>query len=56
MNHDLTLEEKKVIFHAVRYWQIHKAPLSGKEYQICDDILNRWFKDVKLQQTEELND
>ena len=44
---NLTEEEKKIIYHAVRYWQIHKAPFGGKDYKICDQILNRWFDDVK---------
>jgi len=54
MNVELTPEEKKIIFHSVKYWQMHKAPFNGKEYQICDDILNRWFDDDKLQQKENL--
>jgi hypothetical protein len=50
---DLTPEEKKIIFHAVRYWQMHKAALNGKEYQTCENILNRWFDDVYTQQKEQ---
>jgi len=53
MTDDLTSEEKRIIFHAVRYWQIHKASLNGKEYKTCENILNRWFDDVKLQQQEQ---
>jgi hypothetical protein len=53
MNQDLTDEERKIIFHAVRYWQMHKAPLNGKEYQICDNILTRWFDKVYTQQKEQ---
>jgi hypothetical protein len=48
MKEDLTPEEKKIIYHAVRYWQIHKSTFDGKDYKICDSILNRWFDDVKL--------
>lgn len=48
MKVDLTDDEKRIIYHAVRYWQMHKAPLDGKDYKICDSILNRWFDDVKL--------
>ena len=47
MNVDLSAEEKKIIFNAVRYWQMHKTSLNGKDYKICDQILNRWFVDVK---------
>lgn len=53
MNQDLTPEEMKVIFNAVRYWQMHKTSLNGKEYQICDDILNRWFDNVYTQRKEQ---
>ena len=49
MKQDLTSEEMKVIFNAVRYWQMHKASLNGKEYQICEGILNRWFDNVYTQ-------
>ncbi len=53
MKEDLTPEEKKIIYHAVRYWQIHKATFDGKDYKICDSILNRWFDDVYTQQKEQ---
>jgi hypothetical protein len=53
MNSDLTPEEKKVIFHAVRHWQMQKTPLNGKDYQICDSILNRLFDDVYTQKKEQ---
>lgn len=47
MSVDLTTEEKKIIFNAVRYWQMHKTSLNGKDYKICDQILNRWFDVAK---------
>lgn len=50
---ELTPEERKIIYNAVRYWQMHKAPLNGKDYQTCDSILNRWFDDVKITQKEQ---
>ena len=53
MNTDLTPEEKKIIYHAVRYWQMHKASLDGKDYKTCDAILDRWFDDVYTQQKEQ---
>jgi hypothetical protein len=53
MEENLTDEEKKVIFNAVRYWQIHKTSLDGKEYKLCDQILNRWFNDVYTQRKEQ---
>ena len=48
MNENLTPEEKRIVFNAVRYYQMHKTSLNGKDYQICDDILNRWFNEVKV--------
>ena len=48
MKVDLTDDELKIIYHAVRYWQIHKAPFQGKDYKICNQILDRWFADAKL--------
>lgn len=48
MKVDLTDDELKIIYHAVRYWQIHKAPFDGKDYKICNQILDRWFTEVKL--------
>jgi hypothetical protein len=45
MSLDLTPEEKKIIFHAIRYWQTHKASFNGKDNQICDNLLKRLFDD-----------
>ena len=53
MKQDLTNEEMKVIFNAVRYWQMHKTSLNGKEHQVCEGILNRWFDSVYTQQKEQ---
>ena len=47
-------EEKRVIYNAVRYYQMHRTSLNGNEYQICDDILTRWFDDVCTQQKEKV--
>lgn len=40
---NFTLEQKKLIYNAVRYYQINRVPLDGKDYRICDDILNEMF-------------
>lgn len=48
MSENLTPDEKRIVFNAVRYYQMHKTPVNGKDYQICDDILNRWFDEVKI--------
>jgi hypothetical protein len=53
MNQDLTDEEKKIIYNSVRYYQMHRTSLNGKEYQICDDLLTRWFDDIYTQQREQ---
>lgn len=53
MEENLSSEERKLIFNAVRYWQMHKAALNGKEYQICDGILKKWFDDVYTQKKEQ---
>jgi hypothetical protein len=45
---EFTLEQQKIIYNAVRYYQMNRVPHAGKEYGVCDDILNGLFKDVKL--------
>lgn len=47
---EFTLEQKKIIFNAVRYYQMNRVPLNGKEYGICDEILENLFIETKLQQ------
>jgi hypothetical protein len=44
---NFTQEQLKVIFNSVRYYQINKAPLNGKLYQDCDEILNMIFPTAK---------
>ena len=46
---EFTLEQKKIIFNAVRYYQMNRVPLDGKEYGICDEILNNLFIETKLE-------
>ncbi len=43
---DFTLEQQKLIYNAVRYYQINRVALNGKDYRICDDILNGMFPEV----------
>jgi hypothetical protein len=45
---EFTLEQKKLIYSAVRYYQMNRVPHAGKEYGVCDDILNGMFDDVKM--------
>lgn len=51
---DFDPEEKKIIFHAVKYWQMNKASFEGKEYKICEKILSNWFENT--QKKDEQND
>ena len=48
-----TTEQKKIIFNAVRYYQMNRTPLNSKEYELCSDILNHLFTDVYTQQQEQ---
>ena len=45
---EYTLEQQKIIYSAVRYYQMNRLTHAGKEYGVCDDILNAMFEDVKL--------
>lgn len=44
---EFTLEQKKIIYNAVRLFQMNRVALNGKEYQLCDEILNNLFTEVK---------
>jgi len=45
---NFTSEQKKLIYNAIRYYQMNRVSHAGKEYQVCNDILNGMFKEVKL--------
>ena len=45
---EFTLEQQKIIYNAVRYYQMNRVPLNSNHYQVCDEILNGMFKEVKL--------
>lgn len=45
---EFTLEQQKLIYNAVRYYQMNRVSLDGKDYRICDDILNGMFAEVIL--------
>ncbi len=47
---EVSSEEKKLIFNAIRYWQMYKAPYEGKEYKSCEELLNRLSDGVSLKQ------
>lgn len=46
---NFTLEQKKIIFNAVRYYQMNRVALAGKDYGICDEILEHLFTETKLE-------
>lgn len=50
---ELTTEHKKLIYNAVRYYQMNRTSLDGKEYKICDEILNGLFDNVYTQRKEQ---
>ena len=49
---NFTLEQRKIIYNAVRYYQMNRVPHAGKDYSVCDDILNGLFKEVKVNYVE----
>lgn len=49
---EFTLEQKKMIYNAVRYYQMNVVSLNGTNYQICDSILNELFSEVKSDYVE----
>lgn len=49
---ELTSEQKKLIYNAVRYYQMNSVSLNGKDYHICDEILNGLFEEVKIHYAE----
>lgn len=44
---EFTTEQLKLIFNAVRYYQINRVPLNSTMYQECDKILNEIFPKAK---------
>jgi len=49
---NFTLEQQKIIYDAVRYYQMNRVPLNSNHYQVCDEILNGLFKEVKATYVE----
>lgn len=47
---EFTIEQKKIIFNAVRHYQMNRVALISKDYEICDQILNNLFTETKLKQ------
>jgi hypothetical protein len=38
--------QRKLIYNAVRYYQMNKVPLDGKLYRECDQVLNQLFPTI----------
>lgn len=53
MGLDFTPEQYKLIFTAVRRYQIDKCLHDGKEYHECNDILNVLFPYAYTQRQEQ---
>ena len=49
----VTKEERKLIFNAIRYWQMYKTLYNGKEYELCQNLLNHLYDSVYTQQKEQ---
>ena len=45
---EFTLDQQRIIYNAVRYYQMNRVALNSNHYLVCDEILNVMFKDVKL--------
>ena len=43
---NFNVEQKKIIYNAVRYYQINKVILDSTQYKECDTILNELFPTV----------
>lgn len=46
---EFTTEQLKLIFNAVRYYQMNKVSLTSKGYADCDEILNSIFPIAKIE-------
>jgi hypothetical protein len=45
---EFTLDQQKLIYSAVKYYQTNRVPLNSNQYSVCDEILNGMIEDVKL--------
>jgi hypothetical protein len=50
---NFTPEQYKLIFTAVRRYQLEKTVLDSKEYHQCSEILDELFDSVYTQRTEQ---
>ena len=50
---NFTPEQYKLIYLAVRRYQLDKTSLNGHEYQECNEILDQLFDSVYTQRVEQ---
>ena len=50
---NFTPEQYKLIYTAVRRYQLEKTALNGQEYQECNEILDELFDSVYTQRVEQ---
>lgn len=50
---NFTPEQHKLIYTAVRRYQLEKTALNGQEYQECNEILDELFDMVYTQRVEQ---
>lgn len=43
---EFNLEQRKIIYNAVRRYQMNNVGLTSRSYEVCDEILNSLFDEV----------
>jgi len=43
---EFNLEQRKIIYNAVRRYQMNNVGLTSKSYETCNEILNNLFDEV----------
>jgi hypothetical protein len=43
------LQQQKIIYNAVKYYQANAVSVTGASYKVCAEILNTLFDDCKNQ-------
>lgn len=50
---ELSKEEMRLVYDAVRHWQMNKTAVSTRDYKTCSDLLDKLFLDVYTQRLEQ---
>lgn len=45
--------QKRVIYNAVRYWQMNRTVIDGVDYNTCSEVLDKLFPEVYTQRKEQ---